>query len=579
VFNVLIALLWQITLNLIKPLVPTYLKVLHALPLVKEPLETLVGPLFWPLAVLQPQTQSSQASSSESAQEPAETVIRELVFPINGQKSSSPQETLSTLSFIPALSKEYVAALQANRYAIFPPPSASANARSKIGSTIPPDVYVGDKVRESVRGYMQIVLQCVADIEQGLSVGPQGDATGTKDSSARNVQLEIWRTRFALWTVVKQWGGYFEGDADWRQLVTETVSVCARWLSTTGFKMVFGTGHVESSTDAPKSKRKSISLPTGNVTETEIYGCIEQLFSALLELDFGACKVDVDDEGRMVLAASLLVSKSAALNTSGTDHRTMQNDTASPASGVSSPIEVVLRYHTLTQSIPAFAELLIAAIQYGFASSFLTILSQRDIYRRLASGPLVSPEFRTSFEKALNGTFVGGISEERGWGNVVTLLGAALRDSTTQLRTEGARQSLEQPQSEAPSKRRRKNDGSSAPVASNTGTLPIGAGTFGIVSRLLATALCTAYGKGQGYEKFGKAEDVLRIVDSVAAAWRETAASTASEEVASGVLRLRKAEELLRREIVAGQAVPAQGRGEAFFEQVSSPWVRTLAKE
>lgn len=310
--RVLIALLSQITLNLIKPLVPTYLKVLHDLPLVKEPLETLIGPLFWPLAVLQPQTQSSQASSSESAQEPAETVIQELVFPANSQKSPSPQETLSTLSFIPALSKEYVAALQANRYAIFPPPSASANARSKTGSNVPPDVYVGDKVRESVRGYMQIVLQCVANIEQGLFAGDEGEANGNKDSSARKVQLEAWRTRHALWTVVKQWGGYFEGDADWRQLVTDSVSVSARWLSTTGFKMVFGTGHVGSSRDTPKSKRKSTSLQSGNVTETEIYGCIEQLFSTLLELDFGACKVDVDDEGRIVLAASLLVSKPAS---------------------------------------------------------------------------------------------------------------------------------------------------------------------------------------------------------------------------------------------------------------------------
>lgn len=257
----------------------------------------------------------------------------------------------------------------------------------------------------------------------------------------------------------------------------------------------------------------------------------------------------------------------------------MQNDTASPASDASSPIEVVLRYHSLTQSIPAFAELLIAAVQYCFSSSVLTIMTQRDIYRRLASGPLVSPEFRAHFEKALNGTFVGGISEERGWGKVVTLLGAALQESTSLLKTEGADQSSEQPQSEAPSKRRRKNDGSSAPVVTTTGALPVGAGTFGVVSRLLATTLCTAYGRGQGYEKSGKAEDVLRIVDSVATAWRENVVSAVSEEVASGILRLRKAEELLRREVVAGQAVPVQGRGEAFFEQVSSPRLRTLGNK
>lgn len=309
--------LLQITLNLIKPLVPAYLRVLHALPLIKEPLETLIGPLFWPLAVLQPQTQSSQASSFESAQEPAETVIRELVFPPNGNKLSSPQETLSTLSFIPALSKEYVAALQANRYAIFPPPSASAGGRSKSGTNIPPDVYVGDKVRESVRGYMRIVLQCVEKIEESLSADEQSNGNGAKGSSGRNasfvssnaLRLEVWRTRYALWTVVKQWGGYFEGDAGWRQLVTETVTGAARWLSTTGFKVMFG-GDADSTRDTAKSKRKSVGIQSGNEVETEIYGCIERLFSTLLELDYGACKVDADDEGRIVFAASLLVSGS-----------------------------------------------------------------------------------------------------------------------------------------------------------------------------------------------------------------------------------------------------------------------------
>lgn len=195
-------------------------------------------------------------------------------------------------------------------------------------------------------------------------------------------------------------------------------------------------------------------------------------------------------------------------------------------------------------------------------------MSQRDIYRRLASGPLVSPDFRAHFGKALNGSFVGGISAERGWGQVVTLFGTALQDSDSRLKTETAKQPQDQPSTEAPSKRRRKNDGSSAPLTSSTSPLPAGAGTFGILSRLLATVLYTAYSKGQGYEKFGKAEDVLRIVDSVATAWRDDVASSVSEEVAAGILRLRKAEELLRREVSAGQAVLVQGRGEAFFEQV-----------
>lgn len=202
-------------------------------------------------------------------------------------------------------------------------------------------------------------------------------------------------------------------------------------------------------------------------------------------------------------------------------------------------------------------------------------MTQREIYRRLASGPLVSPDLRADFEKALNGTFVGGISEERGWGKVVTQLGNALNDSTAQLKTEAAKQPQEQPQTEAPSKRRRKNDGSSAPVLSTAAPLPAGAGAFGILSRILATVLYTAYGKGQGYEKHGKAEDVLRIVESVATAWQQNTASAVSEEVAAGVLRLTKAEELLRRE-VTGQSVGVQGHGEACFEQVRAVYGRNV---
>lgn len=254
-----------------------------------------------------------------------------------------------------------------------------------------------------------------------------------------------------------------------------------------------------------------------------------------------------------------------------------QNDATTSAPDTSSPIEVVLRYHALTQSVPAFAELLIAAIQYCFTSKILSNVPQRDIYRRLASGPLVSTDFGAHFEKALHGTFVGGISEERGWGKVVSLFGTALQESSSRLKTEGAKQSDQSP-AEAPSKRRRKNDGSSTAVISNTGLLPAGAGPFGIVSRLLAAVLYTAYGKGQGYEKYGRAEDVLRIVDSVASAWRENADSASDEEVAAGILRLRKAEELLRREVILGRACIRAGHGEAVFEQVRSSNWRTLAR-
>lgn len=241
-----------------------------------------------------------------------------------------------------------------------------------------------------------------------------------------------------------------------------------------------------------------------------------------------------------------------------------QNNTHDSASA-STPLHAILRYHALTQSVPDFAVLLTSAIQFCFASSLTSTISQRDIYRCLASGPLISQQFRSEFEKALSGTFVGGISEERGWGSVVVQFGTALRDNRISLSETEQKQPS---QTEVPSKRRRKNDGRAAPVTSSSGLLPIGAGAFATLSRVMTITLQTAYGRGQGYERHGKAEDVLRIVDLVSKTWREDVPSSVGEEVTAGILRLRKAEELLRREAVPVQSTVAASQGEAFFEQV-----------
>lgn len=274
----------------------------------RKPLETLIGPLFWPLAVLQPQTQSSQASSSESLRDPAETVLEELVFRSDAEQASqSPSETLATLSFLPVLSKDYVTALQANRYAIFPPPSSSANSKSRNGSSVPPDVFVGDKVRQAVQKYVRLVTQYLEKVELGLETAAasqhnvkRSNASPAKTASAPIViPLEIWRTRCALWNVVKIWGGYFEGDDAWRLLVTDTVAVAAQWLLMAGCKTAL----------TPAS-----SLPENDSmdqSQHEVYACVEKLFSTLLELDYGACEVDVDNEGKVLFAASLLVSTAA----------------------------------------------------------------------------------------------------------------------------------------------------------------------------------------------------------------------------------------------------------------------------
>lgn len=242
-----------------------------------------------------------------------------------------------------------------------------------------------------------------------------------------------------------------------------------------------------------------------------------------------------------------------------------QCPTQSGTDSSSSTIHAILRYHALTQSVPDFADLLISTLQFCFSSTLTSTMAQRDIYGRLASGPLISAEFRRELEKALAGTFVGGISEERGWGRVITQFGAALRDSyllsAETAQTQGS-------QTDAPSKRRRKNNGQAALVAPSPNLLPTGAGAFAVISRLMALAMQTAYCRGQGYEKHGRAEDILRIVDLVSESWRKDLPCPVSEEVTAGVLRLRKAEELLRREAYPSSSVIVTNRTEAYFEQV-----------
>ncbi|KAJ9114638.1 hypothetical protein QFC22_005513 [Naganishia vaughanmartiniae] len=539
----------KITLNIIKPLVPTFLKVVHSLPLIQASLQMLVGPLFWPLAILQPQTQSSQASSTESMQDPSETIIRELVLPTQADKTIDPQTLLATLSFVPALSQEYVNAVQSNRYSIFPPPSSSGAGRSKIGSKIPPDVYVGDKVREAVRGYVKVISQCLDEVWTNLQSSVEGGKGGAASTTVfqADIMLEISKTRYALWTVVKQWGGYFEGDEAWRQLVTEAVGVASGWLSATGFRVLLSEG--KKATDrSGKPARGGSTSTNATESEREIFTWVEKLFSTLLELDYGACKVNVEEEGMRVLAASLLAQ-----------HAGLPND-ALPS------IQVALRYHTLTQSIPDFAALMALVVQYCFSST-VTTTTPRDIYVRLASGPLVTIEFQNQLEKAASGAFVGGVSEERGWGKIVICLGDALRREQ-QLLEAATIDTPVQAQTEVPSKRRRKNDGTSAPVSSSTVDLSGPAGSFAVLSRLLAVVLHAAYAKGHGFEKNGKADDVIALVDRVADVWKVQAGGTFGDEVIAGLTRLRRVDQLLRREVYEVVQPVVEGQNEALFEEV-----------
>lgn len=107
-----------------------------------------------------------------------------------------------------------------------------------------------------------------------------------------------------IWSVVKSWGGYFEGDEDWRLLVSETVTAAARWLTASG---------LQHSIIGPSTATIASASNTAHELEYKMYTCIEELFLTLLELDYGACKVDVDTEGKILFAASLLVSERSFL--------------------------------------------------------------------------------------------------------------------------------------------------------------------------------------------------------------------------------------------------------------------------
>jgi hypothetical protein len=230
-------------------------------------------------------------------------------------------------------------------------------------------------------------------------------------------------------------------------------------------------------------------------------------------------------------------------------------------------IQVVLRYHTLTQSLPEFAALLASVVQYCFSPAISFTTSLNDIYIRLASGPLVSAEFQNQLEKAASAAFVGGVSDDRGWGQMVICLGDALRSEKQRMEVVTTETSGKA-QSEVPSKRRRKNDGTSAPVSSSTVDLSGPAGCFAIVSRLLAVVLHAAYAKGHGYEKNGKADDVLVLVDRVADAWKTRVDGTFGDQVAAGLIRLSRADQLLRREVYETVQPASQSQNEALFEQV-----------
>ena len=94
----------------------------------------------------------------------------------------------ATACLAPPMFRAYVRTINTHRYRVFSQPSSS-----KVG----PDVYVAEKVRQSVRVAFDRLLRYL-------------DAPGPT----------VWFARSQAWSEVLGWGGYLEVDGDWSTLVS-----------------------------------------------------------------------------------------------------------------------------------------------------------------------------------------------------------------------------------------------------------------------------------------------------------------------------------------------------------------------
>jgi uncharacterized membrane protein YvlD (DUF360 family) len=157
----------------------------------RDTLRPLLSALFFPVPIL-------QLSSSFTA------VINAIVSRMSSSTSDLPASTSKAgMVFLPDLLSAYITALQAGRFAVFPPPASSR-------AEVPADVYVSAKVRAAVLAATTSALSAINDLSMTLA-----------DTSTRSTR---WRATGGIWQVIQGWGGYFEGEAGWPALIAATLS-------------------------------------------------------------------------------------------------------------------------------------------------------------------------------------------------------------------------------------------------------------------------------------------------------------------------------------------------------------------
>jgi hypothetical protein len=162
----------------------------------RSQIQTLLGPLFFPIPILQ--TINSFASTTNAIISQASSKDRSATV-VNG------------LSILPTLLASYISALQSVRYTVFPPP---ATARADV----PADVYISNRVRAAV---LTATSSALITIKQLSSEIQSSD------------QLQSWEAIAAVWTAVNEWGGYFEGEAGWPALLASTIGQAVEQLEKT----------------------------------------------------------------------------------------------------------------------------------------------------------------------------------------------------------------------------------------------------------------------------------------------------------------------------------------------------------
>jgi hypothetical protein len=162
----------------------------------RSQIQTLLGPLFFPIPILQ--TINSFASTTNAIISQASSKDRSAAV-VNG------------LSILPTLLASYISALQSVRYTVFPPP---ATARADV----PADVYISNRVRAAV---LTATSSALITIKQLSSEMQSSD------------QLQSWEAIAAVWTAVHEWGGYFEGEAGWPALLASTIGQAVKQLEKT----------------------------------------------------------------------------------------------------------------------------------------------------------------------------------------------------------------------------------------------------------------------------------------------------------------------------------------------------------